>query len=174
MKDRIAEANVLNNLGEAARLIGDDATAAQYYEASLRIHRDLDAKNEIPRLLHNLAYLALHAGDTARARSLFVESLMGFRAIGQNRGVVEAIAGLSCLHAHAQTADGAMRAARLWGAADTIYTAERAPVWPADRAEHARYQSLARDLIGQPAFDSAYAEGFALDIEQAVTEVLRL
>ncbi|MCC6169486.1 MAG: tetratricopeptide repeat protein [Caldilineaceae bacterium] len=174
MKDRIAEANVLNNLGEAARLMGDDAAAARHYEASLRINRDLDAKNEIPRLLHNLGFLALHAGDTARARSYFVESLMGFRAIGQNRGVAEPIAGLACLHAYAQTVDGATRAARLWGAAGALYTVERAPVWPTDRAEHTRYQTLARAVIGSAAFDAAYAAGAALSADQAVAEALRM
>jgi tetratricopeptide (TPR) repeat protein len=174
MKDRITEANVLNNLGEVTRFTGDDALAAQYYDTSLRIYRDLDAKNEIPRLLHNLAYLALHAGDTVRARSRFVESLTGFRSIGLNRGVVEAIAGLACLHAHAQSVEGALRAARLWAIADSLNTAEHALTWPADRAELTRYQTLARDILGDSAFDAAYAAGSALDIEQAITEELRL
>jgi len=174
MKDRIAEANVLNNLGEAARLMGAAAAAGGYYEASLRIHRDLDAKNEIPRLLHNLGYLALHAGDSTRARSLFVESLMGFRAIGQNRGLAEPIAGLACLHASAQTPDHALVAARLWGAAAAIYTVERAPVWPADRAEHARYQALARALISESAYETAFAGGALLSVDQAVSEALSL
>jgi predicted ATPase len=173
-KDRIAEANVLNNLGEVARLTGDDATAAHFYEASLRIHRDLDAKNEIPRLLHNLGFLALHDGNIARARSLFVESLLGFRAIGQTRGIAEPIAALACLHALTQTPHGALRAARLWGAAEAFYKAERMPVWPADRVEHVRYQTLARSQIGDPAFDHAYAEGAALTIEGAAVEAMRL
>lgn len=174
MKDRIAEANVLNNLGEVARLLGDDATAAQHYEASLRIHRDLDARNEIPRLLHNLGYLALHAGDTMRARNRFLESLMGFRAIGQNRGTAEPIAGLACLLAAAGSVDGALSAARLWGAAAATYATERAPVWPADRAEHLRYQAIARAAVGSLAFDAAYAEGAALSIDDVAAEALRL
>jgi hypothetical protein len=174
MKDRMTEANVLNNLGEVARLTGDDLSAAQHYEASLRIHRDLDVKNEIPRLLHNLGYLALHAGDTLSARSRFVESLTSFHQIGQNRGVVEAIAGVACLHAHAQSADGALRAARLWGAAEAINRAERALIWPADQAELGRYQLLARNVIGSAAYDAAHAEGMSLGIEQAMTEALRL
>lgn len=173
-KDRIAEANVLNNLGEAARLMGNDDAAGRHYAASLRIHRDLDAKNEIPRLVHNLGFLALHADEPARARSYFVESLMGFRAIGQRRGMAEPIAGLACLHAHSQTTDGAARAARLWGAAGAIYTVERAPVWPTDRAEHTRYQAFARTVIGSAAFDAAYAEGAALSLDQAIDEALHL
>jgi predicted ATPase/DNA-binding SARP family transcriptional activator len=172
LKDRGLEANTLNNLGEVARLMGDDAAAAQHYEASLRLHRDLDSKTEMPRLLHNFGYLALHAGDTALARTRFVESLMDFRAIGHRRGVAEPIAGLACVQAHGRTADGALRAARLWGAAAAIYAAERTPVWPTDRAEHQRYQALARDTIGVPAFDAAYADGAALSFEQAVAEAL--
>jgi tetratricopeptide (TPR) repeat protein len=174
LKARGLEANALNNLGDVARFVGDDAAAAQHYTASLRLHRDLDSKTEIPRLLHNLGYIALHTGDTALARTRFVESLLGFRAIGHRRGVAEPIAGLACLQAHLQTADGALRAARLWGAADAIYTTERTPVWPTDRAEHIRYQALARETVGSSAFDAAYAEGATLNFEQAITTALAM
>lgn len=174
MRDRVGEANVLNNLGEAARLVGDDATAAQLYAASLRIHRELDAGNEIPRILHNLGYLALHAGDLERARLNFIESLEGYRAIGQSRGMVEPIAGLASLLAAGETPADAERAARLWGAADAIYAAERAPVWPADRAEHLRYKAIARATVGDSVFDAAYAEGSTLTVEQVVTHALRV
>jgi predicted ATPase/DNA-binding SARP family transcriptional activator len=172
LKDRGLEANTLNNLGEVARLMGDDVTAAQHYEASLRVYRDQDSKQEIPRILHNLGYLALHANDMTLARTRFVESLLGFRAIGHRRGMAEPIAGLACVQAHGRIDEGARRAARLWGAAHAIYTAERAPVWPADRAEHERYQALARDTIGSSAFDTAYAEGAMLNVEQAISEAL--
>lgn len=172
MKDRIAQANVYNNLGEVARLTGDDASAALHYAASLRINRDLDARQEIPRLLHNLGYLALHAGDTARARNLFVECLIGFRDIGQYHGVADPIAALACLHAAGQHTEGALRAARLWGAADTIYAMERAPIWPADRIEHARYQAIARGVVGVQAYEASYAAGAVFDVAQAVKEAM--
>lgn len=174
LKDRGAEANALNNLGEVARLMGDDVTASQRYEASLQIYRDLGNRGEMLRLLHNLGYIALHAGDTTLARARFTTSLTGFRAIGQRRGLAEPIAGLACLLASTRTAEGAHQAARLWGAADALYTAERAPVWPADQAEYARYQVIARDTLGSPAFDAAYAEGAALSPEQAIAEALRV
>ncbi|MFN8467019.1 MAG: BTAD domain-containing putative transcriptional regulator [Caldilineaceae bacterium] len=173
MKDRIAEAGLRNNLGEAARLNGDDEAAAQHYAVSLRLHRDLDAKNEIPRLLHNQAYLALHGGDTARARSLFAASLAGFRAIGQPRGVVEAVAGLACLYAAGGSPAGAERAARLWGAAAAAGPIMRGPVWPADRAEIARYGALARGVLGEAAFDAAYGAGAGLTLDEAAAEALR-
>jgi predicted ATPase/DNA-binding SARP family transcriptional activator len=174
LKEHALEAQALDKLGEVARLTGDDSAAAACYAASLRIERDLDSRLEIARLLHNLGYLALHAGDTALARARFGESLALSRASGQPRGQAEALAGLAALAADARTAPATLLAARLWGAAAAVHAALGTPVWPADQAEIARYQALARATIGSSAFDAAYAEGAALSLEQAVTAALRV
>ncbi len=168
------EALALDKLGEVARLMGADTAAAASYAASLRIERDLDSRLEIARLTHNLGYLALHAGDTALARARFTKSLAGFRASGQPRGQAEALAGLAAVAADARTAPATLLAARLWGAATAVHTALGTPVWPADQAEIARYQALARATVGSPAFEAAYADGAALSFEHVVAEALRV
>ncbi len=172
LKERALEALALDKLGEVARLSGDDSAAAHFYTASLRIYRDLDSQLEAARLTHNLGYLALHAGETTLARARFVESLRAFRALGQPRGQAEALAGLAAVTADARTASSARLAARWWGTAAAIHAAQRTPVWPANQAETARYQAIARDTIGSPAFDAAYAEGAAWVLEEAVAEAL--
>jgi predicted ATPase/transcriptional regulator with XRE-family HTH domain len=172
LKERQLEAVALNNLGEAARISGDDDAATEHYAASLRLFRALGSRGEGPRLLHNLGYLALHAGDVAVARERFAESLKEFRAVGLPRGVAEALAGFAAVAAHRRTPGAAVRAARLWGAADAIHAAEGTPVWPADEAERARYEALARETLGNEAFDAAYGDGRALSSEQAVAEAL--
>lgn len=174
LKERALEAGALCALGEGARLTGDDGAAHDYYLASLRIYRNLDMRLEIARLIHNLAYLALHSGDTVLAYSRFSESLTLFRTSSRPSGQAECLAGLAAVAAQAQTAPDTQRAARLWGAAAAFHGAHRTPTWPVDQAEIARYQALARATLGAAAFDAAYAEGATLDLGQALAEALHL
>jgi hypothetical protein len=169
LKDRALVALAINNLGEAARLAGDDAQAAAHYGASLRLYRALGSKSEIPRLLHNQGYLALHRDDLARARDHFAESLVQFRAIGSRRGIAEALAGLGASAAHAGLA---LRAARLWGASEALRVAEGTPVWPTDHAENQRYQALARAAADPVAYDAAWEAGRNLPLDQVLAEAL--
>lgn len=174
LKERALEAQALNHLGDVARLTGADDQAADLYASSLRIYRDLDNRLETAHVTHNLGYLALHVGDIALARARFSESLRRFRSLGQPRGQAEALAGLAAVAVATRTTSAALLAARWWGVAAAAHTAEGTPVWPADQAEHARYQALARDILGSAAFDAAYAEGAALSPEQAIAEALRV
>ena len=62
---------------------------------------------------------------------------------------------------------------RLWGAAAAAGPIMRGPVWPADRAEIARYGALARGVLGEAAFDVAYGAGAGLTLDEAAAEALR-
>jgi tetratricopeptide (TPR) repeat protein len=144
LRDRFLEAEASNNLGEVARLAGDDRTAERHSTASLRLCRQLGSQVEAQRRIHNLACLELHSGDRVLARSRFAESLAGFRAVGQARGQIEALAGLAAVAASTGTPEQARLAARLWGAADAHHGTHRTTPWPADQAERARYEPLPR------------------------------
>jgi len=50
LKDLAMEAVACNNLGEVARIAGDDAEAAAQYERSLRLYRQMGARTEVPRI----------------------------------------------------------------------------------------------------------------------------
>jgi predicted ATPase/DNA-binding SARP family transcriptional activator len=174
LRDRFLEAETTNNLGEIARLAGDDQAAEMHYTASLRLCRQLGSQVEVQRRVHNLAYLALHRGDRVLARSRFAESLAGFRAVGQARGQIEAFAGLAAVAASANTSQQARLAARLWGAADAHHGRHRTTAWPADQAERARYEPLAREILGDATYEPAYAAGTALTLDEAIAEALRV
>lgn len=174
LNERTLEAQTLNNLGEVARLTGADEQAAGLYASSLRIYRDLDNRLELARVTHNLGYLALHANDTAQARDQFSVALRSFRSLGQPRGQAEALAGLAAVVAEARTPSSARLAARWWAAATATHAAEGTPVWPANQAEIARYQAIARATLGSSAFEAAYAAGAAIALDDAVAEALRV
>lgn len=172
LKERQLEAAVLNNLGELDRLSGQDETATEYYTASLRIYQNFGDKAENPRLLHNLGYVALHTGDVTVARARFARSLAESRSMGMHRGIAEGLAGLAAVAAHRRTAESGVQAARLWAVTDAIHTTEGTRIWPADRAERARYEAIARQTLGSKVFEAAYSDGRALAMEQAIAEAL--
>jgi predicted ATPase/DNA-binding CsgD family transcriptional regulator len=172
LQDRALEALAHNNLGEAARLVDDDLQAADYYATSLRLYRDVGSQSEIPRLLHNQGYLALHDGDLSCARARFSESLTIFRATGRWRGIAEALAGLAAVAAHIRTPNQAQRAARLWGAAEAVRQTVGTPIWPTDAREHDRYQTIVRTQVGGAAFAAAWAQGRAMPLDDAIALAL--
>jgi hypothetical protein len=64
------------------------------------------------------------------------------------------------------------RAARLFGAAEGLREAMGAPLPSADRAEHDRSVTAAHTALGKAAFASAWAEGRAMPLEEAVRVAL--
>jgi hypothetical protein len=66
------------------------------------------------------------------------------------------------------------RAARLFGATDTLRTALGIPVRPADRRLYDRDMSAVHAALGHERFAAAWAAGRALALEQAIAEATDL
>jgi predicted ATPase len=92
--DRYTQAVALNNLGETARIRGDNALATTLYEDSYRIRRELGDASRLSLSLANLGEMALIAGDQQRARKLLTEALAIARGIGDKRHITIALANL--------------------------------------------------------------------------------
>jgi predicted ATPase/DNA-binding SARP family transcriptional activator len=73
--DPVQRARVLNGAGVLAGEQGDFEAAAEFFESSLQVARQLGEHTRIASALANLGNLALFAGDLARARSLYEESI---------------------------------------------------------------------------------------------------
>jgi DNA-binding NarL/FixJ family response regulator len=64
------------------------------------------------------------------------------------------------------------RAARLFGAAESLRAAIGTSVWPANTADVARSVASVRDQLDEPAFATNWAAGRKLPLEQALAEAL--
>jgi hypothetical protein len=71
-----------------------------------------------------------------------------------------------------QDADGARRAGRLYGAAESLREAIGWPRAPAEWEEHEGQVAAARARLGEAAFATAWAEGRAMTLEQAIAHAL--
>jgi DNA-binding CsgD family transcriptional regulator len=158
---------VLNQLGDVERARGTHTRARALYGESIALFGDLGLGAQ-PSLAHNLAYLALAAGNWTEATARFTEALTLFRRLGEERGLAECLIGFDCLAAaHGRAAD----AATLFGAAEAALEALGTQLWPANRPDYERWQARARGSLGA-AFARALEAGRLLSLEQATAVAL--
>jgi non-specific serine/threonine protein kinase len=159
-------ASALNYLGDIARVRGDYPTAEARYTASLPLMRRSNVKSDLPALLHNLGNVALAKGERERAAELFAEAIELHRHMGDRMGIAECLNGLAAIAAGADP----LRAARLYGAAAALRDTLGMPMWAAERIEYERNLAAARSLASDATWESAWAIGQALSLDQALAE----
>jgi non-specific serine/threonine protein kinase len=158
-------ADCLSHLGAAAFYQGDYSAARQFHEQSLAIWRVLGDVVGAAYALYHLGDVALSQKDQAAAAAWFKESLTASAQIEWPWGIVsavEGVAGIAALHSHAHAA------LRLAGFAARLRKTVAIPLSPAREQVLARRLEPARSMLSEPAYTSAWAEGEALALEQAV------
>ena len=167
--DKLGISWVLNNLGEVARAAGDYDAARAFYERSLTISRDVGSPSGIAIALGNLGAVSLHHGKHTEAAMLAREALVQQRKLGHKRNIS---ATLGVLVGVGMAEGKPQRAARLLGAAEALRDTAGVLVGRADRAEHDRQVASVRGAMDKDTFESAWAEGRAMTLEQAIEYAL--
>jgi predicted ATPase/DNA-binding CsgD family transcriptional regulator len=156
---------------ELARMQGDDARAWALAQESLARYQSLGAQRRIGYVLSSLGYIAQHRGDYRQARALHQEGLRLFQDVGEQEGCITCLAGL----AGVATSQGAIqRAARIFGAVEALHEAIQCPAPAVDQLEREHNVGVIRAQLAAPTFQSAWATGRTLTLEQAITEALAL
>jgi predicted ATPase/DNA-binding SARP family transcriptional activator len=156
-------------LGSVAGYQGNVEQATRLLQESLETFEKLGDRASISVTLRYQGKVAHDQHDWARATALYQESL----SQSWNRRMLWEVA--ACLEGLAGVAgeqDRPRRAARLWAVAAAIRERMGALL---PRAEHSRYAtavSHARATLGDDAFDTAWAEGQAMTLEQAIAYAL--
>jgi ATP/maltotriose-dependent transcriptional regulator MalT len=162
-------AQALNILGEIARWSGDDERARRFYEECLATSQQTGERRRISFIYHNLAFLALHAGEAARARDLTRQALQLASVMNNRLLSAEALATLAgAISALGQPE----QAARLLGASDGALERLGAFRQPNDQLEIDAISAAVRAQLDEVAFQSAWAVGHALSLEQAAALAL--
>lgn len=158
----------LNRLADVARAQNKYEEAGNLYNEAFAIYRETGDKDEIASLLHNLGYVAEHRGDQAEALSHFREALKLQCELDNQAGIAECLAGVAAV----LTARGGPmeRAARLFGAAESVREKAGAVLWPANAMEMERYLSWLRAALPEERLQQEWAQGGKMDVSQAVAE----
>jgi predicted ATPase/DNA-binding CsgD family transcriptional regulator/transcriptional regulator with XRE-family HTH domain len=169
LRDTRSVALIAATTADVARCQGDYVRAAELYSESLALYHELGNRAEIPAILHNQGYVALGTRDYPAARDLFAESLRRQHAVGNTAGIAEGLNGLAALG----TAQGRLeRAARLFGAAETIRASNPAPLWPAERFEVDQHALELRAQLPASTCAQLWREGQAFSTEKAIAYAL--
>ena len=164
--DRGGTGSALNNLGNVAYEQGDYPGARARLEESLAIKRDLGDRYSIANSLNILGDVAGELRDFSSARALYLEALMIRRELGERWGIAQSLQRLAASPCALGTS---LRAARVWGAAERLREEIGSPLPPNERPRYDRRVAEARASLGDDAaFDHAWQEGRALNLEQAI------
>jgi predicted ATPase len=158
----------LNYQGDVAREKADFVAARSFCEQSLSEFRRLRDSWGIASTLSDLASLSCDQGNKSEARSLYGESIKVFQELGHKRGIARA---LECLAVSAAAQSNAELSLHLAGAAAALRQRLGAPLTPAGQPRLEKALEFARRTLGNAA-GTAWMEGWAMPIEQAVHEAL--
>ena len=161
----------LRDLGRIATAQGDVARGRRLLGDSLAQFRALGNRTGVAETLADLGRAALVQGDTTAAAAYFTESLLLFaRVLGKQSYAAACLVGLSGV---AGAQGQPVMAARLLGAADALCTStSRRLPWVARGAYEQQVATLRQARLNAAPIATAWAEGRALTLEQAVADAL--
>jgi tetratricopeptide (TPR) repeat protein len=165
MRDSRGVAVALHGLGVVASRRGDGSAAQALLEEALALNRRRNMRGYEAGNLTGLATVALNRGDVPKARALLAQALEIQHEIGERRGIAEALRLFARL---ASLKPQAGHAARLFGTAEALQEATGAPIPPSQRADYDRAIASVRAAMDEEAFITAWSEGRAMSLEQAV------
>jgi tetratricopeptide (TPR) repeat protein len=164
-------ATSLLNRSIAAIHTGEAAQARVMLDEAREVYEGLGDDRFVARATLQLSYLALLEGDLREARDLTMGALEVVAGLGDRWAVAEQLQGLTAICAAAGESE---QAARLAGAADSIWETIGAQPHPADRASTDRWLTPALERADAAEMEIAMAEGRAMTMSEAVRLALGL
>ncbi|MEO7804025.1 MAG: tetratricopeptide repeat protein [Actinomycetota bacterium] len=163
--NRRLAAAFIHGLGETARAQNDLVAAGPLLGESLAISRELGIPILIAGPLASLGLLARAEGNTLQADSLLREALTLVRDAGLRPQIPESLELLAGLAADKGELE---RAARLFGAAETMRQTAHSSIPPVSRGDYDNDVALLHNGLDEALFDKAWHEGKAMTIDEAV------
>jgi predicted ATPase len=167
--DRMGVAWSINHQGDVARDQGDIAAARTLYEQALAIFRELGDRWGIAGTLADLGNLAREERNYSAAHTRYGESIKIFQELDHKRGIARL---LECFACSAAARAETERSLRLAGAAAALRQDIGAPLTPTEQAKLEATLHPARQALTDTAGVTAWLEGWALPMDEAIEEVL--
>ncbi|MGH2559299.1 MAG: LuxR C-terminal-related transcriptional regulator [Thermomicrobiales bacterium] len=175
----VLHAGAMHYLGFTFLAQNRDDIAERLGEEALAVFRSVGDKNWTATALSNLASVAWRRGDAARAVTLWTESISLGREIGGYWAVGHTLGELAMALADLGDDERARllyrepeRAARLCGAIEVVLDALDGVLAPTDLTSFQRAEAASRSALTERAFQTAWAEGRAMTLEQAYADAL--
>lgn len=159
--EKLGIAYALIGLGLVAYRRGELEQAGQQLDEALSLAKSAGDRRYVAMALNGLGRVTLALGDTPRAWLWLTKSLSQYKETGDRQGVLEVLEALAYFHLNQQPE----RAARLFGAAESLREVIGAPLPPVERPECDRAITHLRTALGEQGLAMAWAAGRALAVE---------
>jgi non-specific serine/threonine protein kinase len=159
----------LGNLAVVVHARGDGGKAATLFEESLTLARDVGASFLTSQVLSARGRAERRDGNLESAEASFVEGLTIAGDLTDPDAAAQALEGFAEL---AVAKHAPKRAATILGAAVRLREEIGLALSVHEEREHKRMAAAARAALGEDAFDQAWREGRAMDLEEAVRYAL--
>jgi DNA-binding SARP family transcriptional activator len=167
--DILVVADTLNKQAITAQKQAQFASAEMLYVQALEHYQQVGSEEGIALVLHNLGELALLQDDNVAAEACFRESLRMRCALGDREGMRFNLWGLAAV---AQATGQPLKAARIWGAEETLREDLGATIPPGHGARSAQRMEMARNEAAAGAFAEAWNAGRVSPLEHLLSELL--
>jgi predicted ATPase/DNA-binding SARP family transcriptional activator/DNA-binding CsgD family transcriptional regulator len=168
-RSALGASDALINMGHTELVRGNREHANGLFEEALVLGQEVGNRYIVASGLKSLGIAATLGGDPIRAKALLKESLAIDAKMGSRIDIAEDLEGL----AEAATALGEhLRAVQLWGAAATLHEAAAVSWTPKERLLHEPLLSAARSRLDVAVWETAFAEGKSMRMEQAIEYAL--
>jgi non-specific serine/threonine protein kinase len=158
------------NLADVALLRGDPALAAILAAEAVAGWREVGYLWGIAQALGTAADAASELGDLTQATRLYDEALLLWLDSDDGRGIAGTLAGIAgVVNSRGQPERAARLLGAAWGVAEVLGVR-----YLAHHVHAERVLAATRTRLGDQAFETAWNEGRALTVEQAVAEARRL
>jgi len=162
-------ADLLNSLGDVYMLEDDFERGADLSEEAAVLYRERGYKGGLHWALNSMGWVALLQGNHERARTSYAESLTLCLELGDRLTASESLEGLACISGAEREAEWA---ARLFGAGEALREEVGSEHMPEEDALREPYLAAVRSRLDEAAWETAWAEGRAMSMEQAIDYAL--
>jgi predicted ATPase/class 3 adenylate cyclase len=169
VRDEFISAHALQGIGMVELDTGQYDQAEVHLRSALEFMQRIGDETCSSRVFGNLSSIAEYAGDLEKATFLRRRSLRGYRDLIRTDGIIMNLVHLASI---AMESGLNVRAARLLGAAQAYFEGAQSSLAPVHREEFEQIVDTFREIREDDNFKQNYAEGFALEAQDAITYAL--
>jgi predicted ATPase/class 3 adenylate cyclase len=155
--------------GQLSGLMGRVDEARHWFGEAIQSYERMGDRRFVLMARSDLAHALRRTGATSEAEHLYRETLAAWQHAGTRGAIANQLESFAFL---ALARENDMRAARLFGAAETVRQAASANMLPHERAEYDAALRTLRERLDAPALENAWAEGRSLSLEEAIAFAL--
>jgi len=172
LKELIGESSLSYQAGMLFLIMGMDesahgnyGSARQFLEDGWNVFKPLKYKHFELATRSELGHVARYKGDLQQAKQIYHETIIGWKDLG-NRGAIAHE--LECFAFIAILEEEPQRALKLFGAAEALREKAQSPMTDHEHVDYTRAVAQVRSMLTETEFNSLWAQGRAMTMEQAI------